>query len=63
MVKNLPVNAGDSGDTSLIPGMGRSPGGGIGKPLQCSCQDRPKDRGAWWASVYGAVKSQTPVSA
>ena len=34
MVKNLPANAGDPGDTSSIPGSGRSPGGGNGNPLQ-----------------------------
>ena len=34
MVKNLPANAGDTGDMGLIPGSGRSPGGGNGNPLQ-----------------------------
>ena len=34
MVKNLPANAGDAGDFGLIPGLGRSPGGGNGNPLQ-----------------------------
>ena len=62
MLKNLPVHAGNSGDMSLILGLGRSPGGGIGNPLQCSCQISPMDRGAWWATVYGVVKSQTPLS-
>ena len=37
MVKNLPADAGDAGDSGLIPGSGRSPGGGNGNPLQCSC--------------------------
>ena len=41
MVKNLPANAGDKG---LIPGLGRSPEGGNGNPLQYSCQDNPMDR-------------------
>ena len=36
MVKNLPANAGDR-DLGSIPGLGRSPGGGHGDPLQCSC--------------------------
>ena len=36
-VKNLPDNAGDEGDTGLIPGFGRSPGEGNGHPVQCSC--------------------------
>ena len=34
MVKNLPANAGDSGDVGLIPGLGRSPGEGNGNSLQ-----------------------------
>ena len=37
VVKNPPANAGDSGDSVLIPGLGRSSGGGNGKPLQYSC--------------------------
>ena len=44
MVKNLPANAGDEG---LIPGSGRSPGGGNGNPLPYSCLENPMDRGAW----------------
>ena len=28
-------------------------------PLQCSCLENPRDRGAWWAAVYGATQSQT----
>ena len=43
VVKNLlPVNAGDAGDVDLIPGLGRSPGGGNGNPLQFSCQEIPR---------------------
>ena len=42
MVKNLPANAGDdAGDMDLILGLGRSPGGGNGNPLQCSCWEIP----------------------
>ena len=41
MVKNLPANAGDTRDTGLIPGSGRSPGGGHGNPLQYSCLENP----------------------
>ena len=37
VVKNLPANAGEVRDVGLIPGSGRSPGGGRGNPLQCSC--------------------------
>ena len=46
MVKNPPVNAGDIRDVGLIPGLGRSPGGGHGNPLQYSCLENPMDRGA-----------------
>ena len=45
VVKNLPANARDIRDTSLIPESGRSPGGGHGNPLQCSCLENPMDRG------------------
>ena len=44
VVKNPPANAGDAGS---IPGSGRSPGGGNGNPLQCSCLENSMDRGAW----------------
>ena len=47
--KNLPVNAGDIREVGLIPGSGRSPGGGHGNPLQYSCLENPMDRGAWKA--------------
>ena len=59
MVKNRPTNVGDTGDTSLISGSGRSPGVGHGNPLQCSCLGNPMDRGAWRAVVHGVIKSQT----
>ena len=36
----------NTGDVSLIPGFGRSPGGGHGNPLQYSCLEKPMDRGA-----------------
>ena len=54
MVKNLPVN---ERDTSSIPGSGRSPGGGNGNPLQYSCLENPKNRGAWRAIVHGVNPS------
>ena len=47
------------GNTGLIPGLGRSPGEGNGNPLQSSCLKNPMDRGAWWATVHVAAKSQT----
>ena len=34
-------------------------GEGNGNPLQCSCLENPRDRGAWWAAVYGVAQSQT----
>ena len=40
----------------LIPGLGRSPGGGRGNPLQFSCLENPMDRGAWWAHSPQAHK-------
>ena len=46
VVKNPPANAGDLRDTGSIPGLGGSPGGGHGNPLQCSCLEDPVDRGA-----------------
>ena len=59
MVKNPPANAGDTGDGGSVPGLGRSPGVGNGNPLQYSCLENPKDRGAWLAPVHGVAKSQT----
>ena len=59
MVKNPPASAGNTGDTSSIPGSGRSPGGGNGNPLQYSFLENPMDRGAWQATVHGVTKSQT----
>ena len=55
--KKLPLR--DLRDRGLIPGSGRSPGGGNGSPLQYSCLENPMDRGAWQAIVHGVAKSQT----
>ena len=52
VVKNLSANAGDLRDLALIPGSGRSPGGGHGNPLQYSCLENPVDRGTWRATVH-----------
>ena len=57
MVKNLPANAGDEGDADWIPGLGRSPRGGNGKPLQYSWLENPMDRGAQQATVHGVSES------
>ena len=62
LVKNPPASAGDTRDMGLIPGLGRSPGGGNGNPHQYSCLDNPMDRGAWQATVHGVAKSQTQLS-
>jgi len=59
VVKNLPANAGDTRDSGLISGLGRSPGVGNGNPLQYSCLENSMDSGAWWATVYGVIKTQT----
>ena len=56
MVKNPPTNAVDVEDMGFIPGLGRSPGGGNGSPLQYSCLENPMDRGAWRATVCGVTK-------
>ena len=58
-VKNPPVNAGDIQNRGLIPGLGRSCGGGDSNLLQYSCLENPMDRGAWKAIGHGALKSQT----
>jgi len=57
VVKNLPTNARDVRDTGLIPGLGRSPGGGHGNPLQYSCLENPMDKGTWWTTVHMIAQS------
>ena len=59
VVKSPPANARSAG---LIPGLGRSPGGGNGNPLLCSCLETSMDIGAWQAIVHGVVNSQTQLS-
>ena len=59
VVKNLPADAGHVRDLGLIPGLGRSPGGGNGNPLQYSRLENPMDRGAWQATVHRVTKNQT----
>ena len=56
VVQKLPANARDMGS---IPGLERSPRGGNGNPLQCSCLENPRDGEAWWAAVYGVTQSWT----
>ena len=52
----------NAGDPHSIPESGRTPEEGNGYPLQYSCLEKPMDRGAWWATVHGAAKSQTQLS-
>ena len=52
----------NAGDSSSIPGLGRSPGTVHGYPLQCSCLENPMDGGAWRATAHGITKSRTRLS-
>ena len=56
VAKNQPVDAGDAGDSGSTPGLGRSPGGGTGTPLQYSCLENPKDRTIWQAPFHRITK-------
>ena len=58
MIKNPPAKAGDARGVGLIPGSGRSSGGGYGNPLQYSCLEDPMDRGAWQATIHGVTESR-----
>ena len=58
MVKNSPANAGGAEDMVQSPELRVSSGVGNGDPLQYSCLENPMDRGAWWATVHGVIKSQ-----
>ena len=50
-------DAGTAGDSSLIPWLGRSPGGGHGNPLKYSCLENPTDRGVWRAVAHRVAES------
>ena len=58
-VKNPRCSAGDIGDSGLIPGLEKSPGGGHGNPFQFSCLENPMDRGASRVAVHGVAESDT----
>ena len=58
MGKESACNVGDAGRNGFNPHSGRSPEGGHGNPLQCSCLENPMDRGAWQATVHGVSESQ-----
>ena len=62
MIKNLPANVGDPGDTGSISGSGRSPGGVNGNLLRNSFLENSRDRGGWWAIVHGVAKSWKQLS-
>ena len=62
VVRKRLANRGDVRDAGSIPGLGRSPEGGNGYPLQYSCLENPMDRGAQWATVHGVTKSWTWLS-
>ena len=62
VVKSLPANAGDAGDMGLIPGSGKSAGGGNGNLLQYACLGNPLDRGVRQATVHGVTKNRTWLS-
>ena len=51
-----------AGDLGSISGSGRSPGGGNGNALQCSCLENAMDRGTWQATVQGVAESWTRLS-
>ena len=58
VVKNPPASAAVVRDAGLIPGLGRSPGGGHGNLVQCSCLQNLMDRGAWWVTVHRVTESR-----
>ena len=62
MVKNPPVNAGDTGDVGSIPGQGRSPGEENSNPLLFSCLENYMGRDAWQATVHRVTESLTQLS-
>ena len=62
MIKILPANAEDAGDTGSNPGSRRSPGVGSGSPLQFSCLENSMDRGVWRVTVQEVANSQTQLS-
>ena len=59
VVKTLAAKAGYLRDASSIPGLGRSPRGGHGNPLQHSCLENPMDRGNWQGTVLEIAELDT----
>ena len=62
MVKNLPANAGNTGETGSILGSGRAPRVGNGNLFQYPCLENSMDRATWWATCHGVAKRQTWLS-
>ena len=60
--KDPPVSAGDIRDVGLIPGSGRSLGGGHGNPFLYYCLENPMDWGVWQATVHKVTKSLTQLN-
>ena len=56
MVEYPPASAEDMRNSGSVPGLGRSPGGGHGNPLQYSCLENSTDRGDWWAITHAGHK-------
>ena len=52
-------SAEDTGDRNFVPGLGRSPGGARGNPVEYSCLKNPMDRGDWWVTVHSVA--ETPI--
>ena len=57
--KEPACDAGAARGVGVIPALGRSPAGGHGNPLQCSCLENPMDRGAWRAIVHAVAELDT----
>ena len=62
VVKNPPVDAGETGDVGSIPRLGRILGERNSNPLQYSCLENWMDTGAWWATAHGVTKNRTWLS-
>ena len=56
LVKNLPASAGGVRDMGSVLGLGRSPGGGHGNPLQNSCLENPMDGETWQTAVHRVAR-------
>ena len=55
VVKNSCANQ-ETQEMPILPWVGKTPGGGNGNPLQCTCLENSMGKGAWWAAVHGVAK-------